>query len=129
MCVVYVWLVVPAILLFVLLGRWAWRYRPTPPREGITNERLYDMVYWRKHHLSFILKLALYYSVCRICLEIVTTIVVQTTFNYAVLLYDGNGYLTTIPDEFSYRGFTCFTEHGNVIAELLRPDGKTDALF
>ena len=83
-----------------------------PPPPPVKPDQLYDMPYIKKNFKCYLFTSGLFHLFFRFVAELIAVVFVQTNYNFAVLIYDGNPIIRTISDEFKMRQVSCAWEQG-----------------
>eukprot|EP01065_Artemidia_motanka_P038351 TRINITY_DN4719_c0_g1_i1.p1 TRINITY_DN4719_c0_g1~~TRINITY_DN4719_c0_g1_i1.p1 ORF type:complete len:1074 (+),score=312.65 TRINITY_DN4719_c0_g1_i1:45-3224(+) len=114
----YGWLWIPLNVVALRVMRQLKKCAPRRPDSD--PGKLYDRQHWYRHHRSYLFWTSAFYVTYRFTAELAAVIVLQTNFNYGVLMYDGRcSYTQVIPEEYEMRKTSCVLEDAYKLATLL----------
>ena len=118
MLLAYCWLWVPVVAAVVVLIKLAHKFEPIPP--SISADKIYDVAYYLENHRGFMIKSAIFHLFYRFWIELLGVIILQTNYNYGVLLYNGfTPYINIILQEYNLRSIACIIKEAAKMITLM----------
>eukprot|EP00755_Sulcionema_specki_P008691 Sspe_Gene.41657::Locus_20159_Transcript_1_1_Confidence_1.000_Length_4828::g.41657::m.41657 len=112
----YAWMWVPLFAMVFVLVKHIKPLKPRAPE--VPRKEEYNIDYFMSNHRGYLVRASLFYLFFRFVLELLGIIVLQTNFNYGVLVYEGFGYLETIGEDYKNRQLLCVFEKGLQLASF-----------
>eukprot|EP01062_Namystynia_karyoxenos_P007167 TRINITY_DN12515_c0_g1_i1.p1 TRINITY_DN12515_c0_g1~~TRINITY_DN12515_c0_g1_i1.p1 ORF type:complete len:1163 (+),score=116.23 TRINITY_DN12515_c0_g1_i1:83-3571(+) len=114
----YCWFWAPILLFIYGIVLLVKRFRPVNPE--VPEHSKFDLMYYVKHHKTYLARTAGFYLFFRVLAELAVVVFLQTNYNYAVLRYEGlASYSGAITTEFNHRQLQCTFENTKKIVSLI----------